>query len=46
MCIRDSRHMVEGPGAGARWAEENWLQYPGGNQGGAEFPRLVIDDAS
>ena len=22
------------PGAGARWAEENWLQYPGGHRGG------------
>ena len=33
-------HMVEGPEGGARWALENWLQYPGGNKDGAEFPRL------
>ena len=33
-------HMVEGPEGGVTWAEENWLQYPGGNKGGAEFPRI------
>ena len=29
-------HMVEGPTAGVEWANENWLQYPGG----APFPNL------
>jgi len=29
-------HLVEGPGAGVRWSERNWLQYPGK----APFPEL------
>jgi len=29
-------HLIEGPDAGVKWSEENWLQYPAGTS----FPRL------
>jgi len=35
-------HLVEGPDAGVRWADSNWLQYPEGKS----FPKMAANTTS